>query len=167
MPADGDFANDDGGIYRGATWHGKQRGPHLLGGPRVNLLWGQGVIMQELALEVIEEYRSGSDFARSGGPSNKYGPRPRCQGSQPQSIPPESIDPIKARTGNALRRRKPFFAYFFWRLQKSMASDETRPVDLCLLLAISEKSSTRAPVPAGSRGLAPLGFMKSLRMIDP
>jgi hypothetical protein len=26
-----------------------------------------------------------------------------------------------------------------------------RPVDLCLLLAISEKSSTRAPVPTGSR----------------
>ena len=59
---------------------------------------------------------------------------------------------VTYRSGEALRRRTAIFCIlFFGACKKSMASDGTRPVDLCLMLAISEKSSTRAPVPAGSR----------------
>jgi hypothetical protein len=63
----------------------------------------------------------------------KIGPRLPCKGAPSRSIAPESTGPIKDGARDALRRRKAIFAYFFWRLQKSMASGGTRPAGFSAL----------------------------------
>ena len=79
----------------------------------------------------------------------RIGPRLRCQGTPSRSIPPESPGHIKNGARDALRRRKAIFAYFFWRLQKSMASGGTRPAGLffeLLLLSRVKDSPLRVDI---------------------